>query len=169
MNKKEMDKFLNETYKLKSLMRYNTTPRLVNESIAEHMFFVTIIVHKLYDYYSFDLHIAMKMAVFHDIPEIFLSDVPYSTKVMFPEIGKIFKKHSKQASDMLDPSITPIIEMYEKQDTLEARIVKFADVLSIIQYTRQEVMLGNMYMKVIYEETQEIIEDMVEALKEHKR
>lgn len=169
MNERELNKFLTETYKLKSIIRYNNTPHLVNESIAEHQYFVALIVYKLYDKYNFDLYIALKMALFHDIPEIFLSDTPHNTKTMFPKIAAAAKDSQKIASDMIDPSMTPLVEDYEHQKTIEARIVRIADILSVIQYTKQEVKLGNKYMSKIYDDTKKYLNKLYEKIKEYER
>jgi len=169
MTRTQMMKFLSETYKLKTLIRYNNTPRLVKESVAEHSYFVTLTVYKLYDVYKFDLLIALKMALFHDVPEIYLSDMPNNTKITFPEIAAAVKNSYPSASDMLDPTMTPLIDDYENQKTLEAKIVKLADILSILQYTRQEVKLGNQYMKTIYDGTQKIANKIYKQLEEYQR
>jgi len=162
-------KFLKDTYRLKTLIRYNNTPRVTNESVAEHSFFTTLIVYRLYDEYDFDLYIALKMALFHDIPESNLSDIPNNTKLMFPEIAKAIKDHQKAASDMIDPSMTPLIEDFENQTTKEAHIVRLADLMSILQYTKYESDLGNRYMKSIYADVSCICTQFEETLKKYKR
>jgi len=167
--KKELKDFLNTTYKMKSLIRYNNTPRLVDESIAEHQYFVALIVYKLYDDYKFDMKIALQMSLFHDIPEIMLSDVPSNTKRMFPEISDALRKNQKKASDMIDSTMTPLIEDYENLATDEALVVHLADILSIIQYTTQEVHLGNRYMEPILKSTTEMIEDLFKKMEGIKR
>ena len=169
MTKSQMIKYLSETYKLKTLIRYNNTPRIENESIAEHMYFVILIVYKLYDEYRFDLHIAMRMALFHDIPEIYLSDMPNNTKTLFPEIAVAVRNNQRAASNMLDSTMTPFIEDYENQKTIEAKVVKLADLLSILQYTGQEAKLGNQYMKHIYNQVTVEVDDHLAKIKEYKR
>ena len=169
MTNRMMMQFLSETYRLKTLIRYNNTPRIENESVAEHMYFVAIIVYKLYDVFDFDLHIALRMALFHDIPEIYLSDMPNNTKSMFPGIAKSVKQCQNAASDMLDPTMTPLIDDYENQKTLEARIVKLADLMSILQYTRQESKLGNEYMERIFKEVKPLVDKQFKKLEEQRR
>ena len=169
MTKNQMMRFLSETYKLKTLIRYNNTPRIGNESIAEHMYFCALIVYKLYDEFKFDLHIAIRMALFHDIPEIYLSDMPHNTKSAFPEIASAVKNSQKAASDMLDPTMTPLIEDYENQGTIEAKIVRLADLLSILQYTGQESKLGNQYMTKIFKEMKPLVDKQFKMLEGCKR
>ncbi|NJR72716.1 MAG: HD domain-containing protein [Scytonema sp. CRU_2_7] len=159
-SKKTIEKFLEETYHLKTLIRYNNTPRLLNESIAEHMYYVALIVYKLYEFYTFDLSVALKIALFHDIPEIYLSDMPSNTKKMFPEMKKAVQDNQKKASDLIDPTMTPFIEQYETQSSSEAKIVKLADLLSVIQYTSVEASLGNKYMDRICKSTKILVDEM---------
>lgn len=161
-------KFLDEVYSLKTLVRYNNTPRIVNESNAEHMYFVSIIVHKLNEFYNFDENIAIKMALFHDIPEIHLSDVPHNTKEKFPDIGNAVSNNQVQASDMIDPTMTPFVELYEKQQTVESKIVRLADYLSVLQYTKYEADLGNIHMKRIHKATQPLVQKLMEELKSNE-
>ena len=42
---------------LRSLIRYQNCNRLVNESVAEHSFYVASFVMKLREYYNFDLEV----------------------------------------------------------------------------------------------------------------
>lgn len=164
MINKEINKFIEQTYRLKTMVRYNNTPRIKSESVAEHMYFVTLTVYKLYEYYDFDLPTALKMALFHDIPEIYLSDIPSNTKTMFPELREINKKNLKKAIDFIDPTMAPFIEAYELQETVEAKIVKLADLLSVVQYTSLESKLGNAYMQSINKEARATINDLYKKL-----
>ncbi len=45
--------FLSDIYALKSLIRYSNTFRILNESIAEHSYFVSLIVLELHNHYDF--------------------------------------------------------------------------------------------------------------------
>lgn len=169
MTTKKFRAFLETIYKLKTLIRYNNTPRIMNESVAEHMYFVAMIVYRLYDDYDFDLYIALRMSLFHDIPEVHLSDMPNNTKEMFPEIAAAVKKSQKSASDMIDSAMTPLVEDYENQSTKEAKIVKMADILSILQYTGQEKNLGNEYMRKIYNRVVTIADKCFDEIEVYKR
>lgn len=168
MVNKDLDKFLEETYKLKRMIRYNNTPRVIDESVAEHSYFVALIVYRLYEDYDFDLHIALQMALFHDLPEIFLSDVPNNTKAMFPKLKEIMESYEFDAINMLDPSMTGFIRDYAEQKTLESMIVRAADMLSIIQYTSQEAELGNAYMGRIRDDVKPLVKKIFKALERFK-
>lgn len=160
----EVNSYIKTIYMLKTLVRYNNTPRIVDESVAEHQYFVAMIVYKLYSYYNFNLSVAIKMALFHDVPEIFLSDMPNNTKSLFPEIAKSVRKSQKKACEMVDKSMSPLVEEYEDQASVESKIVKLADILSIVQYTRQESLLGNEFMDHILNTAVKISEGLYSDL-----
>jgi 5'-deoxynucleotidase YfbR-like HD superfamily hydrolase len=109
------------------------------------------------------------MALFHDISEVLLSDTPHNTKKMFPKIAVAVKDCQKPAINMIDPSMIGIIENYDDQKTIEARIVKIADILSVIQYTRQEVSLGNKYMRRILDESISYTQKLYKKVEEYRR
>ena len=80
--------FVDSIYTLKALTRYNNKFKIINESVAEHSFFVAVLVLKMYDDYNFNLKTALKMALIHDIPELHLSDVTHDVKKNFPKLAK---------------------------------------------------------------------------------
>ncbi len=160
----KLETFLENTYNLKTLIRYNNTPRILHESIAEHMYFVALTVYELYHIYTFDLLVALKMALFHDIPEIFLSDIPSNTKKMFPDMEEVSRKNQEKAINLIDSTMSPFVDSYEHQNTFEAKIVKLADILSVLQYTKMESNLGNLYMRKIYETTKPIAQDLIKKI-----
>ena len=62
--------------KLRNLVRYQNAPRVSEETVAEHSFFVAAYVLKLHNYYNFDLKKALSIAILHDYAEVFISDIP---------------------------------------------------------------------------------------------
>ena len=83
---KRVKQFSQEIYALKALTRYNNKFKLINESVAEHSFFVAILILKLYEVYNFDLEKALSMGLIHDVPELHLSDITYDVKRNFPKL-----------------------------------------------------------------------------------
>ena len=86
------DKFYDLVYRLKFLTRYSNIPRNINESVAEHSFFVCMILMNLYSKYQFDIGWALQMAVCHDVAEAYTNDISHQTKTMFPEIRDTLHK-----------------------------------------------------------------------------
>lgn len=61
---------IKDLYALKNITRFNNLSRINDESVAEHGFFVSLIVARLYRKYNFNLGKALLMATIHDIFEI---------------------------------------------------------------------------------------------------
>ena len=83
-----LNSFLAQIYNLAFIHRYSVIPRVKNESIAEHSFFVASLVVKLSDAYSFDLGKAVVMATIHDWTESWTDDITIATKIKFPLIAE---------------------------------------------------------------------------------
>ena len=82
-------KELEKLYSLKHIIRYNNLPRIKDESVAEHSYFVALIVARLHQYYNFNLEKALLMAIVHDIFEVHISDVPRNVKMNYPKLKNI--------------------------------------------------------------------------------
>ena len=80
--------FVDNIYTLKALTRYNNKFKIISESVAEHSFFVAVLVLKMHDDYKFNLEKALKMGLIHDVPELHLSDVTHDVKRNFPKLAK---------------------------------------------------------------------------------
>ena len=114
-----------KVYNLKFIQRYSITPRITNETVAEHSFFVATYVMELYKDYKFDLNKAVQMAIIHDFAESFIGDITLSTKTMCPEL------------------VNELYREYEQRTSVESLIVKLADTMQVKQYAGNEIELGN--------------------------
>jgi 5'-deoxynucleotidase YfbR-like HD superfamily hydrolase len=140
--------FVDKIYTLKALTRYNNKFKIINESVAEHTFFVAVLVLKMHDDYKFNLERALKMALVHDIPELHLSDVTHDVKRNFPNLAKEVTKAEYTIMKKKYPKWYSEFKEFEDQNSVEAIIVKMADNLSCVQYATAEMELGNKgYMK----------------------
>jgi 5'-deoxynucleotidase YfbR-like HD superfamily hydrolase len=142
--------FVDNIYTLKALTRYNNKFKIINESVAEHSFFVAVLVLKMYDDYKFDLGKALKMALVHDIPELHLSDVTHDVKRNFPNLAKEVLKAEYSIMRHKYPNWLSAFMEFESEETPESLVVKMADNLSCVQYATAEIALGNRgYMKEV--------------------
>ena len=142
--------FVDDIYTLKALTRYNNKFKIINESVAEHSFFVAVLVLKMHDDYKFDLGKALKMALVHDIPELHLSDVTHDVKRNFPKLAKEVLSAEYSIMTHKYPNWLSAFMEFESEETPEALIVKMADNLSCVQYATAEMALGNKgYMKEV--------------------
>ena len=171
MKKKTViENFLNEIYILKHIIRYNTVPKISHESVAEHSFFVTAIVLELHKYYDFDLEKALTMAVVHDFCETHISDVPRNVKNKYARLKDVLAEVESGVWKDIYPEYAPLVEELEARVTVEAKIVNLADLLSVMQYSRSEVKLGNEgYMKCVFEESSALISSRFKEIKDFKK
>jgi 5'-deoxynucleotidase YfbR-like HD superfamily hydrolase len=133
-----------KVYNLKFIQRYSITPRIINETVAEHSFFVATYVMELYKYYKFDLNKAVQMAIIHDFAESFIGDITLSTKTMCPELVKAVADAEADVMFQNFPSfIYELYREYERRVSVESLIVKLADTMQVKQYASNEVSLGN--------------------------
>jgi len=135
-------------YRLKTLIRYNTRNRIKDESVAEHSFFAAIFAMKIcrtYGIPEFEDR-ALRAALLHDIPELFLSDVPHDVKQEIKGLKEILEEHEKKILDTMFGDHPP-------QCLMVSTILDLADVESVIQYVESEIILGNNGMDSIMEDS----------------
>lgn len=166
----ELQEFINDIYALKYIIRYNNLPKISEESVAEHSFFVASLVLKLHEDYEFNLEKALKMAITHDYVEIYISDVPRNVKNRYPVLNEALEAVESQAWKDLFPQFSSLNKEFEAKQTNESLIVKLADSLSIIQYTYSEVKLGNEgYMKSVFDGTTTQVIQLLNGIEKLKR
>lgn len=133
-----------KVYNLKFIQRYSITPRITNETVAEHSFFVATYVMELYKDYKFDLNKAVQMAIIHDFAESFIGDITLSTKTMCPDLVEAASNAEKEVMFQNFPSfIYELYREYEQRTSVESLIVKLADTMQVKQYAGNEIELGN--------------------------
>lgn len=158
---------INNLYRLKHIIRYSNVQRITNENVAEHSFFVAANVIELREQYTFDLGQALLMATVHDYTEIYIDDINHQVKRDFPEVKWALKKAEKEVVKKFSPIVKEAFYLYEAQETIEAKIVKLADVYQCKQYAQHEITLGNSgYMLTVLEESEKLIAFLIEGLKD---
>ena len=166
-----IDDFYSQLYNLSYITRYSTVPRVKDESVAEHSFYVASIVVKLYDEYVFDVGTAVTMAVIHDWTESWVDDVTVATKKKFPLIAEAVRLAEKETVlNEFTPYSSDLWLRLSYGTSVEAMIVHYADVLQCIQYAKHEVKLGNNgYMLKVLDMSTERAKLLEEKLNEFKR
>ncbi|MCF7615639.1 MULTISPECIES: YfbR-like 5'-deoxynucleotidase [Bacillus] len=157
---------------LGEIIRYNNRPKIKHENVAEHTFYVITTVLKICQMYNIDDYIklkALEFAAVHDIPEIFLGDVPYDTKVDNPDLTEILEQAEVASLKKNMPEYAEAYEQFlkeEKEGTIAYLIVKLADTVSVLQYSNSEIELGNKtkQMKSINDGAQERVLNLIERL-----
>lgn len=165
-----LNEFLAQIYNLAFIHRYSVIPRVKNESIAEHSFFVASLVIKLQDDYVFDLGKAVTMATIHDWTESWTDDITVATKRKFPLIANAVEVVEYQVVNQFFPiGVKNIWSEYKEGHSVEAKITKYADTLQVIQYAENEAKLGNMYMESVVEDAKQRLLKLEDALNEYRR
>lgn len=138
------ENFMKDVYNMKSLVRYQTAVRVKSESVAEHSYFVTVLVLKLHDYFEFNLEKALRIALLHDYPEIYISDVPSPVKSRFPKIREAMDEaESEVVREKLGEEYVSLLQEFNDKSSPEGLICAYADICSCVQYSSLEVSLGN--------------------------
>ena len=148
-----IDEFYEDYYVLSYITRYSNVIRIKNESVAEHSFFVALLVLKLADTYNFDIQTALAYAIVHDMMEAEINDITHYTKSKYPEINKAVKDAETQAFNAFPDGWIKSYYEFGKMypDSNEMLIVKLADVIQCSQYAKHEMKLGNKgYMEDVF-------------------
>ena len=154
-------KFIFEHHtRLSCILRFNNTPRIASENVAEHSYYVAFLSMLIGDYLEstgvkVDRLRLIQMALLHDIEESISGDILAPIKQgMFREV--LDKENIKNIA-MLTGGLGDG-EKYSKlwrevvdEETLEAKIIKLMDRMSCIIYCIREIHLGNRYFKAILE------------------
>lgn len=158
-----------EMYKLKNIKRYNHRTRLKEESVAEHSFFTTLITLELCKKFELDNESTLACilkSLLHDMPETELNDITYDVKIalnLYPLLkvyeDKYFEKHFPEFSKLMN----------DKDENAINLIVNYADTMSVLQYTYNEIELGNDTFKTIEDETIKRLEVLEKKLNKFKR
>lgn len=130
-------------YALKKMIRYNNSNRICDESVAEHSFFVAFFSLRLAQKLNLSKKKTLKVvvrALMHDVPELFISDVPHNVKELSDTIKSELLRLEKDMMNELFPEYYDIV--YE-EGTIESLIVDLADAYSVKQYCLNEIELGN--------------------------
>ena len=165
----KMVAFYDESYALAHITRYSMKPVIRHESVAEHSFFVALGVMALTEVYGFDLPLALMMAVCHDVAEMEISDVNHMVKKKYPDLALAIKNVETSIVETLPTTIKSCANMYTGNST-EAKIVHLADAMQCMQYSQNEMKMGNTgYMKEVYTNSSDRVNELHNELKGARR
>lgn len=159
--------YLLKTYKLKNLIRYNHKTKLTCENVSEHSYFVTLFTLKICDYLHVDdktkLDCLIK-ALIHDAPEIEINDITYDVKAKNPELLSIL--HSLERDFYKKYYYHYLALMADESSNLVNNIVKLADAYSVVQFSLNEIELGNKNKEMIniYKDTVKRVKNLEKEL-----
>lgn len=163
--------YMEDIYRLSYIKRYSNVPKIKEESVAEHGFFVAAILMDLHTKYIFNLGEALIIAVSHDMPEMELNDCPHIIKRKYPEIAAAYEKCEADVVKKLPPAVRWGAMQFDKSDkSIEAKMVHLADAMQCIQFAQAEVRLGNNgYMGIVLSNSLSRVKQLEDDLHEYKR
>lgn len=128
-----MSNHLTLTQKLRSshVMRWHMVRTARQQSVAEHSYRVYLIVQEIAGEMELDSYeIAESLALWHDLPEVVLGDVPTPTKRLIGGMGEEEAAADQNYSDLMDTVDEYCPEIFA--------LVKMADLAESIDFLRTE-------------------------------
>jgi len=141
----------------------------VNESVAEHSFYVASFVLKLREYYNFNLENALKMALIHDWPESNISDVPHNIKEANPNLAAALEEaETKVFKEKMSDEAVELITSFNHGTSPEGLACQLADVLSVVLYANAELKSGNQVFNYIAIKAIARCKEIIEKFDKHR-
>lgn len=131
---------------LADMKRYNNRIKIKSESIAEHSFFVAYNIIKIgYDYAIPNeiVNEAVSIAIAHDFPEMFTSDLPHDCKQRYPELRSLLATVEQEFIQREMPELRERYDKLLQGNSLAVLLVDIGDAVSVLQYCNREIELGN--------------------------
>ena len=158
---KNLIKFIFEHHtRLSCILRFNNTPRIASENVAEHSYYVAFLSMLIGDYLEstgvkVDRLRLLQMALLHDIEEAVSGDIlaPIKQGAFKEELNKENIKNIVLLMSGLGDG-EKYAELWREagsEQTLESKIIKLMDKMSCIIYCIREIHLGNKYFSAILE------------------
>lgn len=125
-------KRLETSWNAQFISRFHTVASLhPKQTVGSHSFGVAILINELWEDTTKNLIMA---ALYHDVPELILGDIPFTAKCDYSEIALAFEKAEEKVSEELE---LPQVKSFLLTDG-EKRRLKMADMLDLVLYTHIE-------------------------------
>lgn len=132
---------------MSNMIRFNNAIHIHNENVAEHSFYVAIYSMVICDAIGICgllKQLCIEKALIHDVHEIEISDIPHNVKSMIPGMietcNEIEEEYNKEKFEIYSLEYQILSEKNRKKCDC---IVNIADILSVVQYSIQEIEIGN--------------------------
>ena len=115
---------LETIYDAQFINRYHTVPLGgLRQTVGAHSYAVVVLLDQLWDNCSKNLLLS---ALYHDVPEIVLGDIPATAKWSYPDVQKVFKKAEQKVMKDLDIDFV--------LTDRELNRLKMADMVELVMY-----------------------------------
>jgi len=159
---------LAHVYRLSFITRFPNRYRIRDENVAQHSFFVSVIVMLLHEEYDFELGAALQAAVSHDIVEADLGDTPHSVKQRHVDVTNELDRAEQKELQKYPIGIIQGVELFNSWD-VEGLVCRLADVLQVSQYISAEESLGNTTLHSVSTEIRHRIDALRGRLQQYER
>lgn len=150
--------------RLSAIARYNTKRFIRPQTVMQHLGSTALIAMLLSDYLNGigvknNPERVLRMALVHDIEEVVSGDIPHELKYDVPHSEQLRSTLDKLTAYTLDKTLSLIgddhlqdayrrlVAEEKSRETVEAKIVKTADYIDVVIYTRLESKIGNRALK----------------------
>ena len=169
----ELLEFISEIGKLKDLERTGWNINLVKnpESVADHSFRLAVLTMLYAEKLELDVEKCIKMALVHDMEEVYIGDATPNTKDIENE-RKGMEKLLNRLSEKESEEILELWEEFNQRKTKEAQLVSDLDkiemLIQAIQYKKEKRTEKDLY--VFFQTTEKIVKtDLGKELLENLR
>ena len=142
LSKLDVENRLSVIYRLKSIIRYNNRPKLTEETVAEHSFYVALIGMMICDELGTSnecKYEVMIKALLHDMPEIEIDDITYDVKTRL-HLEEFLAQYE---NEYYEKNFENYAELMRRHGTKADIILDLADAMSVKQFCLHEMSLGN--------------------------
>jgi 5'-deoxynucleotidase YfbR-like HD superfamily hydrolase len=166
-----MHRTLKKVRRLNEVKRCCLFPVINQSSVAEHSLHTAMIAvfvaHELLAKgVTLDLAKVTQIAVFHDVEECYISDVPFTVK-QHPGVREALQGALVNQIEIDTPYAPPWFKEIVSggcDGSIEWKIVKACDMAELIMYIHDEMALGNQTMPDMLERAQRVLRDRNEEL-----
>lgn len=182
-----VDNFLYySTYKLSAIKRYNNRHFISAENVLEHTGSVGLISLVLSNYFNTigiknSTEMVLKMALIHDLPETLSGDIVHPAKYHYGKLSDNLRNSIEMIEDYSMENMISMIDSkkigneignnlmfyyktYKKRVSIESKIVKLADMYSVILYAKKEISIGNNSMVEEIANAKKVISKILETI-----
>lgn len=154
--------------RLKEVGRCNNFFTLKKEDDAQHSYYVAIISELIAEDYNsnvnedelkFNIGVLLKKALFHDIEESFIGDIPHNIKHSDKQTGELIDKAvNKKIDEVIEDDLIKERNKTAKQG-FEGQLIDLVDMLELAFYSLEEIVKGNNSMIPLYKKAVRIVKE----------
>ena len=156
---------------LSTLKRYNNALHFHDENVAEHSFYTALYAMEISHLLAVDYYVermAVEKALIHDVHEIVLSDIPHVVKKSIPKIETACLEFEENFNAR---NFEHLMKEYEflsgDQQEVVDLIVNLSDVISVMQYSEQELAIGNKVFSTVKQSAESRINAIIAEMRRY--